>query len=91
MPEALLAKDRQRRRDAARDRPNAGVVDEHIKLAVPLTCDLHEVGQLVGLSRDGFKSPLYIELQAPRLEDVRKAVEEIASWDDLFEVCVNGR
>lgn len=50
-----------------------------------------QVGQSVGLSRDGFKAPLYIELQAPRLEDIRKAVAEIASWEDLFEVCVDGR
>jgi hypothetical protein len=50
-----------------------------------------QVGQPVGLSRDGYKAPLYIELQASRPEDVREAVEEIASWDDLFEVSVDGR
>jgi hypothetical protein len=49
------------------------------------------VGQPVGLSRDGYKSPLYIELQGPRLEDVRRSVEEIASWDDLFEVRADGQ
>jgi biotin carboxylase len=47
-------------------------------------------GQPVGLARDGYKAPLYIELQAPRLDDLRKAVAEIASWDDLFEVRVDG-
>ena len=26
------------------DRPNAGIVDENVKLAVPLTCQLDEVG-----------------------------------------------
>ncbi len=50
-----------------------------------------KVGQAVGLSRDGFKSPLYIELQAPRIEEVRRAVAEIASWDDLFEVRADER
>jgi biotin carboxylase len=58
-------------------------------------CSYHEVrakiGQTVGLSRDGFKSPLYIEVQASRPEDIRKAVAEIASWDDLFEVRRDGR
>jgi hypothetical protein len=49
-----------------------------------------QVGQPVGLARDGFKAPLYIELQSPRVDDIRKAVAEIASWDDLFEVSVNG-
>ena len=49
-----------------------------------------QAGQPVGLARDGFKAPLYIELQAPRMEDVRNAVAEIASWDDLFEVRANG-
>ncbi len=50
-----------------------------------------QVGQPVGLARDGYKAPLYIELQAPRRDDLREAVAEIASWDDLFEVSGNGR
>src|SRR6185295_2594583 len=29
-----------------RDRANAGVVDENVKLAVPLTCQLEEIGQV---------------------------------------------
>ncbi len=48
-------------------------------------------GQPVGLARDGYKAPLYIELQAPRLEDLRKSVAAIASWDNLFEVRADGQ
>jgi hypothetical protein len=33
-----------------RDRPDAGIVDENIKLAVPVTCQRHEVGEVVAPS-----------------------------------------
>jgi len=50
----------------------------------------HEVraqpGQTVGLAKDGCRAPLYIELQAAAAADVRRDVDEIASWTDLYEV-----
>jgi hypothetical protein len=44
------------------------------------------VGQTAGLSKDGFKAPLYIELTARTREEVRRDVDRIASWDDLIRV-----
>lgn len=50
----------------------------------------HEVriqpGQPVGLSRSGRRAPLYIELQSDDAGAIRGAVDEIASWVDLYEV-----
>jgi hypothetical protein len=45
-----------------------------------------KVGQKVGLAKDGYKAPLYIELTAPTRDEVRRDVDEIASWDDLIVV-----
>jgi glutathione synthase/RimK-type ligase-like ATP-grasp enzyme len=44
------------------------------------------VGQKVGLAKDGFKAPLYIELTAPTRDGVRRDVDRIASWNDLIVV-----
>lgn len=50
----------------------------------------HEVrgqaGQKVGLAKDGYKAPLYIELTAPTRDEIRRDVDKIASWDDLIVV-----
>ena len=50
----------------------------------------HEVriqpGQAVGLARSGYRAPLYVELQSASADDVRRSVDEIASWADLYEV-----
>ena len=50
----------------------------------------HEVrtqpGQPVGLSKSGRRAPLYIELQSTDADAVRRDVDEIASWTDLYEV-----
>ena len=50
----------------------------------------HEVraqpGHAVGLSKDGCRAPLYIELQSADAAAVRRDVDEIASWMDLYEV-----
>ena len=50
----------------------------------------HEVrgqaGQAVGLSRNGYRAPLYIELQSDNADTVRRSVDQIASWTDLYEV-----
>jgi biotin carboxylase len=50
----------------------------------------HEVriqpGQPVGLARSGYRSPLYIELFSTDAEAVRRDVERLASWTDLYEV-----
>jgi hypothetical protein len=45
-----------------------------------------QLGQTVGLAKDGYKAPLYIELTASTREDVRRDVDTIASWDDLIVV-----
>jgi biotin carboxylase len=50
----------------------------------------HEVraqpGQPVGLSKSGYRAPLYVEFQSPDPEAVRHSVAQIASWSDLYEV-----
>ena len=50
----------------------------------------HEVrgqaGQPVGLARSGYRAPLYIELQSGDAETVRRSVDQIASWSDIYEV-----
>jgi biotin carboxylase len=50
----------------------------------------HEVraqpGQAVGPAKSGFRAPLYVEFQAERFEDVRRAVDAVASWSDLYAV-----
>jgi biotin carboxylase len=50
----------------------------------------HEVrsqpGQPAGLARGGYRAPLYIELCSSDPDLVRRGVEEIASWRDLYEV-----
>jgi biotin carboxylase len=43
-------------------------------------------GQPVGLSKSGYRAPLYIELQSADADTVRRSVDEIASWSDLYEV-----
>jgi biotin carboxylase len=45
-----------------------------------------EPGQAVGLARSGFRAPLYVELVSPNADQVRQAVDQIASWSDLYEV-----
>ncbi len=44
------------------------------------------IGQRVGLAKNGFKAPLYIELTAGTRDQVRRDVDRIASWTDLIEV-----
>jgi biotin carboxylase len=50
----------------------------------------HEVrakpGQSVGLARDGYRAPLYIEFNSDNAEAVRRDVTQIAEWSDLYEV-----
>jgi hypothetical protein len=45
-----------------------------------------QAGQQVGLSRGGFRAGLYIELLSSNADDVRRSVDEIASWTDLYEL-----
>jgi biotin carboxylase len=45
-----------------------------------------QLSKEVGLARDGFGSPLYIELTSADATAVRRSVNQIASWTDLFEV-----
>jgi ATP-grasp domain len=50
----------------------------------------HEIraqpAQPLGPSREGYRAGLYIELLSERAEVVRRSVEEIASWTDLYEL-----
>jgi biotin carboxylase len=50
----------------------------------------HEVraqpGQPVGLAKSGHRAGLYLELLSKNADDVRRSVDEIASWSDLYEV-----
>jgi hypothetical protein len=50
----------------------------------------HEVriqpGQPVGLSKNGYRAPLYVELKSADADTVRRSVDQIASWSDLYEV-----
>ncbi len=60
------------------------------RLAKLPTCCYHEVrgriGQTVGLAKEGYKAPLYIELAADTRKEIRRDVERIAAWDDLIVV-----
>ena len=50
----------------------------------------HEVraqpGQVVGLAKNGHRAPLYIELMSADADAVRRGVDRIASWSDLYVV-----
>jgi biotin carboxylase len=50
----------------------------------------HEVraqpGQMVGLAKAGFRAGLYVELISDDAGEVRRGVDIIASWSDLYEV-----
>ena len=50
----------------------------------------HEVraqaGQVVGLAKNGRRAPLYIELTSADADAVRRGVDRIASWSDLYVV-----
>jgi biotin carboxylase len=50
----------------------------------------HEVraqtGQAVGLAKNGCRAPLYVELMSTDADEVRRGVDELASWSDLYEV-----
>ncbi len=50
----------------------------------------HEVrtqpGAPVGLAKSGYRAPLYIELMSADADEVRRGVDQIASWSDLFLV-----
>ena len=45
-----------------------------------------EPGQSVGLSKSGYRAGLYVELLSADAEEVRRSVNEIASWTDLYEL-----
>ncbi|MDB5357121.1 MAG: hypothetical protein JWN24_3574 [Phycisphaerales bacterium] len=50
----------------------------------------HEIrgqpGQPVGPAKGGYRAPLYIELLSDDADEVRRGVDEVASWSDLYEV-----
>ena len=63
----------------------------HIERVVTLPGYLyHEIraqpGQQVGPSRGGYRAGLYIELLSSSIDDIRRGVDEVASWTDLYEL-----
>lgn len=50
----------------------------------------HEIrikpGQVVGPANSGYRSPLYVELLSTDADAVRRDVDRIASWADLYEI-----
>lgn len=50
----------------------------------------HEVraqpGKAVGLAKGGNRAPLYLELMSENADEVRRSVDRIAAWTDLYEV-----
>ena len=50
----------------------------------------HEVraqpGKAVGLAKGGHRAPLYLELASADIDVVRRSVDRIAAWTDLYEV-----
>jgi hypothetical protein len=50
----------------------------------------HEVrgqpGQATGLAKSGYRAGLYVELMSSDADEVRRSVDEIASWTDLYEL-----
>ncbi|HAO77588.1 MAG TPA: hypothetical protein DCQ92_01190 [Verrucomicrobia subdivision 3 bacterium] len=45
-----------------------------------------QIGQPIGLSKGGYRAGLYIELVSADANEVRRSVDEIASWSDLYEI-----
>ena len=45
-----------------------------------------QVGQAVGLARNGHRAPLYTELQSSDPDTIYRSVDRIASWSDIYEV-----
>jgi len=45
-----------------------------------------KIGKPVGLAKSGFRAPVYIELLSENATEVRRGVEEISQWADLYEV-----
>jgi biotin carboxylase len=64
-----------------------GHLDALVKLPGYLYHEVRgQAGQPVGLARNGYRAPLYIELQSDDAETVRRSVDTIASWSDIYEV-----
>ena len=62
-------------------------LDRVIKLPGYLYHEIRgQVGQPIGLSKSGYRAGLYIELLSPDADEVRRSVDEIASWTDLYEL-----
>jgi len=62
-------------------------LDQLVKLPAYI---YHEVraqpGEPVGLAKNGYRAPLYVELVSTDADEVRRSVDQIASWSDLCEV-----
>jgi biotin carboxylase len=50
----------------------------------------HEVrtqpGHAVGMAKSGHRPPLYVELMSPNVDEVRRGVDQLASWSDIYVV-----
>jgi biotin carboxylase len=50
----------------------------------------HEVraqpGQAVGMAKNGHRAPLYVELMSPNEDEVRRGLDQLAAWSDIYVV-----
>jgi len=50
----------------------------------------HEIraqpGTAVGMASGGFRAPLYIELMSPNEDDVRRSLDQLIAWSDIYVV-----
>lgn len=50
----------------------------------------HEVrvqsGTAVGMAKGGFRAPLYVELMSPNNDDVRRGLDQLIAWSDIYVV-----
>ena len=44
------------------------------------------IGATVGLASGGYRAPLYVEFVSANTDDVRRSVDRVASWSDLYLV-----
>lgn len=45
-----------------------------------------QMGQAVGMAKGGYRAPLYVEFVSDNADEVRRSVDQLASWTDLYEV-----
>ena len=62
-------------------------LDQLVKLPGYLYHEVRaQAGQAVGMAKGGYRTPLYVELMSSNSDDVRRGVDQIASWSDIYSV-----